>query len=300
MYRIIVCALVLWYSTAEGLACDACSCGSAGLGSGSFTFQNRDYVGISFQQRSFQNLNPALLTPSHLDLQKIQLSGRYSPSKFVQFVASLPYHQNVQSGEIDSTLRGFGDASVMSQAVLWINQDSSETDFMSRFAFGGGVKLPTGKYHASEDGSILPDLQTGTGTLDLLLNANGLQRIYKWGILVDVTHKINRANANGYRFGDSWSSTAKLARWSNIRGVENVILQPEAGVVFSSAKKDLDGHTIVNFSGGTGLDACAGINVMMNNFYFGCTFSAPIRQDYAEGYLKTSNKFLVQFNYLFN
>lgn len=306
-----IATILLWVVLIAGdvYACDVCGCATGGFSSGLNALQNPNFVGLRFQERAFVIEHPPLFASdpqefSNDRFQTLELTGRYMPHRNLQLMAFIPVHRFQKEHDSEATVfTGMGDATLLVSSVFQ-SKDTAGNRFAYRFSAGGGVKLPTGKYDQldPESGLIIPGMQLGTGSFDFLLHIVYAQRIYRWGILTESSFRINTPNRLDYRFGNRWSNSIQGVRWIALDENERFVLRPSLGLLWEWAAQDHDGPQtwdVNEYSGGYFVDATAGVNLLMNQFNFGCTFQHPIRQYYAEGFVNKQWQVSAQVNYLF-
>ncbi|MDP4844114.1 MAG: hypothetical protein NWR83_06600, partial [Salibacteraceae bacterium] len=201
-------------------ACDVCGCSASGFSSGFMNLNSSHFLGLSYKTKSYESTHPTLFANqpvlvSSEQFQTLELNARWMPNKHVQIIANAPFHFfNRTENEVSETAHGLGDASAIAQWVI-TNSSDSTNDFRYRFAFGGGVKAPTGKSSFVSDAYqiIIPNMQPGTGAWDVLLNANGMFKMKNWGLLTELNFSKNGINKNDYKFGDRFGAKMSLNRW---------------------------------------------------------------------------------------
>src|SRR5690606_15635754 len=114
--------------------------------------------------------------------------------------------------------------------------DSLDKTFKHTLLAGGGVKLPTGAYNATNNGEVLSaNMQPGTGSTDVLLNGIYTIRYKKLGLNTDFTYRINTKGKNDYRFGNRYNASANLFYWQDVNGLA---VLPSVGVYYENAQPD--------------------------------------------------------------
>ncbi len=288
-------------------ACDVCGCSASGFSSGFMNLNSSHFLGLSYKTKSYESTHPTLFANqpvlvSSEQFQTLELNARWMPNKHVQIIANAPFHFfNRSENEVSETAHGLGDASAIAQWVITNSSDSAD-DFLYRFAFGGGVKAPTGKSNFLSDSYqiIIPNMQPGTGAWDVLLNANGILKMKNWGLLSEFNFSRNGTNKNDYKFGDRTGAKLSVSRWLNTKE-KRIILRPEVGAQIMSSRYDFSSYSegITNeFSHGYFVDALLGAQLLYQTWSFSASAQLPIAQDFANGYVKSKWGAVLQIHYL--
>lgn len=165
-------------------------------------------------------------------------------------VLALPVDDRRREQEITTTSgtfrtefrsRALGDASTLLMARVWPWNGIGPTTA----AIGLGLKWPTGRDDARQYGVVLPgELQSGTGTWDLL-GALSLSRLFPWGSVLGVaTGRFPSRAESGYRFGNE-VTVALLGE----RNLGSWRFGPELRARFA-AKDEIAGRKPPNTGGG--------------------------------------------------
>jgi len=186
-------------------------------------FMNMEGMYQGDQQRSTSEvLNDFMMTPIDMQMQMHMFGAMYAPSDSITLVAMTNYISNEMIMEnrmgVRSTMEseGLGDTSV--GALFSLRQIGSESVHA-----GLSIVLPTaGTNEKNSTGGTLPyGMQLGTGSwgikpsLTYLNSAGDLS----WGAQATAQFQLND-NANGYRVGNSISTTA----WTGYKVTENLSL----------------------------------------------------------------------------
>ncbi|MBI3124034.1 MAG: hypothetical protein HYZ10_06480 [Ignavibacteriales bacterium] len=121
---------------------------------------------------------------------------------------------------------------------------------------GGGVKLPIGNNNLKNNGSRLPiDLQSGTGSTDVLLWGNFYKGFLPQGISFSTSfyYRYTGANLDGYRFGDEYI----ISLISEYSPTDYLTISLSAKSRFS--KEDFWGGRFLPSTGGTYHDIIPGL-----------------------------------------
>lgn len=227
--------------------------------------------------------------PSRDHYHTLDLYTRYYPHPKVQLYANVPYVSNVlYEGDKFKTFQGIGDAMLIAQYRLLFKDDMEKNRALLLFA-GGGIKLPTGSYNKPENnGEIEPHSQTGTGSIDYLINATFTSRRKKVGISADASYKINGTNKNGFRFADRFNASAHGFYWMKR---DNLSFVPNAGFYFETAEMDQFNERDYLNTGGAILFGSVGFDFFIKKLKVSFTGQLPA-YEHLTGY-QLNNKFRI-------
>ncbi|MEP6597213.1 MAG: hypothetical protein ABJA71_14770 [Ginsengibacter sp.] len=168
-------------------ACDICGCTSGNYFVGPFPWFHKHFVGIRYTFRSFHSIVKDDAIQFSKDFyQTAEVWGGWNIGKRWQLLAFLPYNINRQASD-DGVMKSkaFGDITVIANYNVLSKKTKSKNGngVSQQLWIGAGLKLPTGKFSADPD-DFIPSAnnQTGTGSVDLLLNTMYSIRINKWGV----------------------------------------------------------------------------------------------------------------------
>jgi hypothetical protein len=166
--------------------------------------------------------------------------------------------------------------------------------------FGGGFKLPTGKYHFDMENpeSNLGDVnsQMGTGSLDFMVNGSYNLRINKVGINTSVDYKINTTNSNHFNFGNRFTANTFGYYALSIKGVS---VAPNAGVLYEYAAVNHYNDQKVDLTGGSLALGVTGVEFAYKKMSVGGNLQIPFAQDFAEGQTVAKTRGMVHVTYSF-
>ena len=253
----------------------------------------KNFVGIRYNTRSYtmpamymdHGQGPMLHNPEATDrFRSMELWDRFYPTRRMQVMATLPYVSNFSiAGSTSAQAAGIGDATLLANYAVAATSDSALWRTKHRLQLGGGVKLPTGRYRNTENGSLLAtpaNFNPGTGTLDLLATVQYTIRLNQWGLNTDFFYKFNSENKDGYRFGNQYNSSCQLFYWQKIKQVS---VLPAAGIYHEKALANaLHGHTLAKPDGSTTFSTC-GLDIYYKNAAIGGTWQRPFQRQHAEG-----------------
>ncbi len=300
-FRYILFFLVT-LNAANTFACDICGCANSGAYFGLLPQSNKSVVGVRYQRLDFVThaSSPILRTEEHFNVSEFY--GRFFPLKRVQVMAFLPYRVDSQVTSADvKKQNGFGDATILANYNVFntlMDKESTST-FNHTLLIGGGVKLPTGKFKFDENNTLQvanANFQLGTGSTDLILNAFYTINKDQWGLATNVSRKFNTTNSQKYRFGHQLFGTVDLYRSFTIG---NVSITPSVGFYGEKSEHGIQKGEVLKETGGTLLNATAGITLFAKRWTLGINGQKPVAQKSASGHVMAKERVLVQLGFLF-
>ncbi len=299
-YLLVIAMLAI--TTSNALACDICGCSSGGSYFGILPRFGKHFAGVRYQYRSFSSQHPATgdETPSSSRewFQTGELWGRYVIHPRVQLFGFMPYHHFVRDeDQVRTTVNAAGDASLVANWIVFNTGDSLFHTWKHAFQVGGGVKFPTGKHLIVREGLLLnPNLQPGTGTWDIPLNAIYTIRHKKMGLNAELQYRFNGENKNRYHFGNRATAAIQGFYWKNLKKWS---ILPQAGLSGELIQPDRNNNADQEFTGGKALYAVAGMQVYYRRLAFGMTVSQPVYQHLGDGNMQAFTAANASLNYLF-
>jgi hypothetical protein len=278
-------------------ACDGCGSAVNASYFGILPQFKQHFVGVRYLNTTFNSKPLPSLFAGNTDdykevLQRTELYARYYPTNRIQIFAFLPYQYNLKKEPTQTTKNhGFSDASVLVNYIVVNTGDSGSYKWRNTLSVGGGLKLPTGKYNTNE----LASQQTGTGTLDFLLNAIYTLRYKKVGLNMDANVRINTSNTT-YLYGNRYASSTRFFYWHKYKMLSAL---PHTGFLVEYGHKDQKHHITQKYTGGQGLYSTTGVDLYYKKWAAGASFTLPITERVNEGYAKTIVRFSTQLIYMF-
>lgn len=304
MRKALLLVLVL-HTAASIKACDVCSCSSGGSYYGILPQFQKHFIGVRYTgSSSIANHIPSYIADeiykpaTKLSMHSIELWGRFYLAKRVQLFAFVPFtvFRKNESG-ITSSVYGLGDATLMTNYAVVNTGDSLMKKVKHTFLLGGGVKFPTGKFRTIDDGNAAnPNIQTGTGSFDFIVNGVYTVRYKKAGLNTEASYRINTANRDNYRFGNRFNLSMKAFLWLKAK---NVSFLPNTGISFENAEKNTRNNSIKYYTGGTALYATAGMETYFKRFNLGFSFQQPVAYSLAEGLIKPAQRYTANLTFMF-
>lgn len=175
---------------------------------------------------------------------------------------------------------GWGDLKLLAKYQFFQKDTKSST---LRMTFLGGIKLPTGKYNASDAGGPLPrPLQIGSGSFDFYGGPIFTYVQDQLGINTEINFRKN-AEANDYQFGDILSANLALG-YRILPKVYETYPSPYATayleLLSQFSGKDLENGAKLDNTGGSVVLLSPGLQyVLSRTFLLEASLQFPIFQD---------------------
>ncbi|MBL8003426.1 MAG: transporter [Flavobacteriales bacterium] len=187
-------------------------------------------------------------------------------------LGSLPLVNNYQSvdGLTTADMYGVGDALVIGRYLLaGTHCGPEEQRARHRLMLGAGLKLPTGASDRTFNGGpVGPDLQPGTGTVDVLGSLEYLYRKGAWGAGLNAIGRFNGVH-QGYRFGHGLNLTGEAFRLFEAQAIR---FMPSAGGYLELASLDAMNGAPVEGTGGPTLFTHLASRVWWRSWSLGLTW----------------------------
>ena len=293
---------ILWLLFLCGLqtahACDICGNNPNSMYVGLLPNYTHHFVGLKHQFVKFETEHNDKQEYGKDVLHEMTLWGRYNLNKKVQIYASIPYLINDRIDNHTSyVIHGLGDASVLANCTLIDNNDSLNGRLYHFLQTGVGVKLPTGRSDLIANGNtIIPMLQLGTGSTDILASVFYMMRIKKLGWSLDGNYKWNTTGANDYKMGNNLNINWRGSYWHQRPKLAWVA---SAGLGWEHTEANLDRGSEKELTGGNTLLSSIGLQLFKGKFSIGSTFQLPIYQNINSGYTQGSPQISNQINFFF-
>lgn len=306
MRKLTVWVIACGVMSVRALACDVCGCAAPGSSLGILPQYHKHFVGLTYQQQSFVSTHPIVAgetaTATSDDLfRSTTLWGRFYPLKRVQVFTFLPYHYNsVREAGHTTDMTGIGDARLLANYMLVNTADTGNGNWKHVLLAGGGIKVPTGRNnYTNSEGIVLSNMQPGTGSWDVLLNANYTLRYRKAGLNLDLSYQFNTVNKRDYLYGNKINAGLTGFAWLQTTQLSFV---PQAGLRLQHSQEDWSSYTyrIRNpYSGGYQLYTSGGAGIYYSSFAFTALLSLPAWENYANGLVTSNPRMEAQIQYLF-
>jgi len=224
MKRLTIIGFLWGLIAVGGFACDDCGGIAGSPYFGIMPQYQKHFIGLRYDYQSFSTTHAASWVNGTSAFQTRdqyhtwQLVGRYSPHRRIQVLAQVPYRLNLQKRNDDSDyllqMSGLGDVQLSTQYAIVQSSDTTESDWTQEWWLGGGVKLPTGKWHQTIDGhSVHPNLQLGTGAFAIAARSLYSVRYKQWGMQAAFNYQWNFENSSSWRLGDQLATEIQFFHW---------------------------------------------------------------------------------------
>ena len=281
-------------------ACDVCGCSMSGTSLGILPQFHKNFIGVNYLYRGFNSEHfdsgsGAQLSSDEV-FQTAELRGRIRLSNRIKLFVLIPFHMNQQT-EQDRVTRftGLGDITTFANYTVYTTPDSLEKQWNHNVQVGGGIKLPTGRFNHLDANSVLnPNIQTGSGSFDPLLDAIYTVRYKKWGLNSTAFYRFTTTNSNRFRFGNRFTGSMSFFYWA-MR--EKSSFLPNVGLTYEHAQKDVHNSFIVDESGGNSCFTTVGLDYYYKQLMLGVNVQVPTYQDnpITNGKLRFSATLLYNF-----
>jgi hypothetical protein len=304
MKKIFILSAIIFF-TAPLFACPICGCGVGNFYFGLLPNFKNHFIGLRYQYMHYHTQlkdNPSQFGDDYY--RTTELWSGWSIGNKWQLIAFIPYHFNTQNTDDGITKQnGLGDITLLANYKLFqttkmntVKRSSTSKELW----IGGGVKLPTGKYHIdlNDPEANLGDVnaQMGTGSIDFLLNASYNVRVNKFGINTSVNYKINTTNNDHYNFGNRF--TANSFGFYNI-SVHDISIAPNAGLFYEYAASNHLNNAKVDETGGYVTLAATGVEINYKKITAGTNVQIPFAQNFAHGQTDTKLRGMVHVTFSF-
>ena len=304
MKKLIIASLLTLFTITATKACDICGCGVGSYYLGILPEYNKRFIGLRYQHKTLQtHLGPmGERTPLTADetYQSVELWGGWNIGKRFRVLAFVPYNFNERESQASTGSKdGLGDIALMGYYKFFDHTGNMGGKLLIQSLYiGAGVKLPTGKYEASERLAVQEspnNFQLGTESTDFTLNAAYDVRWNDLGVNANVNYKMNTENKYDYRYGNKFTSNVLIYHKFRVAKVFSV--SPNIGVLYETAAKDVESKKYdVAVSGGYSLSAVAGLEFSSKGLSFGANYQNVRSQDLAAGRAKAGNRLMVHMS----
>lgn len=278
-------------------ACDVCGSSAGNQYMGILPQLGGNFIGLQYQYRSFQSSFPPLFATSKAETSQesyntLQVWGRYQPTKNIQLFGFVPYQYSVRTSDTGTySIGGIGDVSILANIRI-LNREREGQDWKHYLQGGAGLKAPTGSYTSITDldRAGIPNLQPGSGSWDVITNANYTVSHKKLGFNLDASYTITTPNKYDLKYGNRVNSA--LTAFYRLEQNEIIIL-PQLGFRYEYAMHDYTNYSkkwLNTQSGGYICYAAAGAQVAYKTIGLRLIYSLPVSQHYADGYVQAKHR----------
>lgn len=277
--------------------CDACSCSASGGGMGFGSMLYSNFVGVRYLNQSYSSRDGIFANSPWVDedFNTIQVWSKIPVTKKIQIFALIPFQ--FHSRELSSgteNIEGLGDISIIAMYTVF-QTDTDSTTLTHKLQFGGGVKLPTGKYDAINNlGTVNKSFQVGTGSWDYLFVTDYVVQHKNLGLNLLFDYTFKTENQKNYQYGNQINYGSLLFYLFDL---DKVKLFPHFGIVgevYDSNKHY--GEELPDTSGDI-VFGKLGLEVGKNKFSFGASAMLPINQNLTGGNVEANYRWSLNLNY---
>ena len=276
--------------------CDACGCSASGGSMGFASMLNTNFIGIRYFNQSYKSTD-GLYSNSpwyNENFNTLQLWARIPVVKRVQISALIPYHFHIrETNSGTQNISGLGDITVLGMYQLYQTHKDS-TLFIHSLQAGAGLKIPVGKFDATNNGSVNPSYQVGTGSWDYLLATEYVIRRQKLGLNTLLNYVIKTENDKYYQFGNQFNYAGTFFYLLKRDAYSIVPQLGFAGEVYESNYQL--GQKVRNTSGDIFLGKI-GFEVGKDKLSLGANVMLPIAQNLTGGNVEANYRWSLNFNY---
>lgn len=289
--------------TITSFACDICGCGVGNFYLGILPNFQKRFIGLRYQYLPYQTQIKGDASQFSKDYyHTIETWGGISIGRKWQLLGFVPYqvnYQNTDDGVKSSS--GLGDISVLANYKVFDKMNMGEGKSTSQQLWiGGGLKLPTGKYSIDpyNPSTDLGDAnsQSGSGSLDFLLNSSYNVRFNKVGINTTATYKINTTNKEDYKFGDRFNLSSFVYYAANAKSTS---ISPNLGIIYQNTAPNNFDNAKVDLTGGYVAMAATGVELGFGKMTVGANVQIPFAQNFAEGQTSAKTRAMVHMSFGF-
>lgn len=302
---IIVC-IIPWLVAATGgpvkgykpymYYCDACGCSASGGGMGFSSMIDQNFAGLRYFNQSYSSRNGVFNNSPWVDenFNTIQAWGRIPVSRKVQLSVQVPYHfHNRELTTGHQEISGLGDITVL--GFYTIVQTVNDTAIYAHtLQIGGGIKAPTGKYKADNNGSVNPSFQVGTGSWDYIAAAEYVLRRKSLGLNAMVNYVVKTTNDKEYRFGNQLNYAATFFY---VFEEPKLTIVPQAGIAGEVYDANKQFGEALPDTAGRALFGKVGVEAGVGKFSLGVNGMLPINQNLTGGRVEANYRWSVNLNY---
>ncbi|MBR9917528.1 hypothetical protein GYB29_07570 [bacterium] len=301
MNKTIVFFLLILFNRAY--ACDVCGCGAMGQGMGYQPNSELHFIGLGWNFQSYDFEHPSIpnepIKTGNDQFQTVSINLRYNVNPRLKLYAFVPYQivNRLESGR-NYSYSGLGDIETIIMYNLLVPNSESESAKIG-LQLGGGLKLPTGKYNTEIDQQLIPNLQLGSGSVDVLFHSNlTLETGSRLAINQENRYSWRTANSLDYKFGNQLDSRLNLLY--KLKTGSQSFLLPALGLSFHHRSLDMSeaNRNLINrYSGMQLLNLNIGLNLFINKLSMRVNWSNPLYSHIAKDYVEAKQALNIQLNY---
>ena len=276
--------------------CDACGCSANGGSMGFSSMLNNNFTGIRYVNQSYSTKSGIFNNSPWIDenFNTTQIWARIPISNKIQITTLLPYHSNNRKLITEKeSIQGLGDVTLMAMYSFYETKSDS-TAVVNKIQFGCGIKAPIGKYNSTNNGTLNPSFQLGTGSWDFLLVSEYVIKKKQFGINTSLSYTFKQENQQHYQFGDQFNYGGTLFYLLDLNKIKFV---PQAGIAGEIYQSNLQFQQKIADTKGDVVFGKLGIEIGKNKFSLGANLLMPINQNLAGGNIEAKYRFSLNVNY---
>ena len=276
--------------------CDACGCSANGGSMGFSSMLNNNFIGIRYVNQSYSTKSGIFNNSPWIDenFNTTQIWARIPISNKIQITTLLPYHSNNRKLITEKEyIQGLGDVTLMAMYSFYETKSDSAA-VVNKIQFGCGIKAPTGKYNSTNNGTLNPSFQLGTGSWDFLLVSEYVIKKKQFGINTSLSYTFKQENQQHYQFGDQFNYGSTLFYLLDLNKIKFV---PQAGIAGEIYHSNLQFQQKIADTKGDVVFGKLGIEIGKNKFSLGANLLMPINQNLAGGNIEAKYRFSLNVNY---
>lgn len=279
MWPVVLPTLLLW---AQPAVCQSCCSSGGGAGCSILPGVYTQMAGIRFVHSRFNSVYPQSLIPEKSGqktdehLYHLEAFARFNLWQRLQASVFIPW-ERIERIETGKTVvqQGMSDLSLMLQYGLFSQSRFDGRAFKHQLRFGAGVKLPSGKFRFDNQSMFSTNLQTGSGSTDVLMQVQYTLRKDSWGLNAWQNTRLNTANRQGFRFGHQLQYAVQAFYWYEIGKLG---LMPSAGFSFTQQLPNFRYQKKLTYTGLEILHASIGFDLYWRNLIFTSAFQPRLWQ----------------------
>ncbi|MEX0812104.1 MAG: hypothetical protein WD048_07790 [Chitinophagales bacterium] len=215
---------------------------------------------------------------------------------------NIPYRQIqlFEDGQDIDAISGIGDPVLMvNYFPIDFTGVKRKNDFGHRLSFGGGVKVPFGKFSTRNyNNEITPAYQPGSGSFDFLFYSSYLITYKKLGWFNYYSYRLNTQNPNGFKFSNTMNFRSNMflslqKKSSNFIPFVSFEMQKAGADRLYNQEFDEDSGGILLLSG-------IGMEYFFKNYGLSVEYAYPFAQKVQGEQFKYQHQFQAGIKFLIN
>jgi hypothetical protein len=280
-------------------ACNFCGCSSGNYFLGPTPQFNKHFFGLRYSFRSFNTVVKNDDTQFSKDFyQTAEIWGGLKIKNKFQVLAYVPYNFNHSiTDDGVKTNHDFGDI-ILIGSYKFLDKNSLTKDTLTvqqQLWIGAGVKFPTGHFDVDTSELVSANTQAGTGSFDFLLTSSYDITIDDWGLVSDISYKINQA-ASDFRFGNRF--TASSIVFHSFYLTENSF-SPNIGLHYENLNPNEFAKTKIENTGGYALLGSVGLETRFDKIIIGFNAELPIIENISDEQTKINCRGMAHVSFAF-